>query len=146
MTNGKLNNASGNNAEKYYQQCFVNLGYTDCEISIKNSIEDRLGIDLLNLPYNIQIKSGVQKNMNPGKVLQRMLKKIVNTEYANKPCILIHKKKTFSLFDEEDVIYMINHNIISKNEKYIAVTKYPISDFKVLFHKSKIKNHEAKHI
>jgi hypothetical protein len=50
------------------------------------------------IPFNLQIKAGVQKNMNPGKELFMMASSIASMfphedEVHRKPCLLIHYKQ-----------------------------------------------------
>lgn len=61
-------------------------------------MHDNVGIDLIFIPYNIQIKSGKQVGLNPSRELQAMKERMEVTfpkesfEFTF-PKILIHKKK-----------------------------------------------------
>ena len=59
MTNGKKNREKGLKGEQFYVEYFKNIGYKKCDTSKKRSIQDNAGIDLINIPFNVQIKSGI---------------------------------------------------------------------------------------
>ena len=70
---GKINRQKGHNAERYCRKVFIDLGFEDCITTRMGSkYYDDSKIDLMNLPFNVQIKAGFQRNMNPAKVLQEM--------------------------------------------------------------------------
>ena len=95
---GRINKVNGSNAERYYAKAFRELGFDKCATARYGSrLHDDAKIDLINLPFNIQIKAGKQKNMNPSKVLTEMEESIKEKfpEYAIEhklPNIMIHKK------------------------------------------------------
>lgn len=97
---GKTNRKKGFSAELYYKNIFEELGFEHCVTARFGSrISDNAKIDLINLPFNIQIKAGVQKGLNPCRELFNMGEKI--REYFppldavhDKPKILIHKKQS----------------------------------------------------
>ena len=73
MTQGKTNRNKGLNAERYYAKQFREIGYADCITSRDGSRRlDGLKIDLLNIPFNAQIKAGKQTGLNPVRVLKEM--------------------------------------------------------------------------
>lgn len=145
--------------EKYFVEQFIGMGYIQC-IESKNSskIMDSAKIDLLNLPFNIQIKSGNQKNMNPGKELFEM-SNIIKSMFPESESVrkkdnyLIHKKqsredvymslKTFNKIKEEtkgkisfELRYMNRKDFeYSINSEYKAVVSISFEIFKVLFTK-----------
>ena len=96
---GATNKRKGSTAERYYAKFFTELGFTFCEISKKKKKKhDNAKIDLMYIPFNLQIKAGVQKNMNPGKELFMMASSIssmfpLEDEVHRKPCLLIHYKQ-----------------------------------------------------
>lgn len=96
---GKTNKNKGSNAERLYAQLFRELGYTFCKTSREGSkLHDNAKIDLIFIPYNIQIKAGRQKNMNPGKellLLKGAIKEFFPPEHEvhNKSLILIHHEE-----------------------------------------------------
>lgn len=93
---GKINKQKGTDAELYFMDVFHNLGFRMCYPSRHTSKKhDNAGIDLMNLPFNIQVKAGRQKNLNPGKELFSMSNKIQSMfpkedEVFKKPCLLFH--------------------------------------------------------
>lgn len=93
---GKINKQKGADAELYFMDVFHNLGFRMCYPSRHTSKKhDNAGIDLLGIPFNIQIKAGKQKNLNPGKELFSMSNKIQSMfpkedEVFKKPCLLLH--------------------------------------------------------
>lgn len=108
---GKINQKKGSDAEKHYAELFVKLGYQNCKISsIADKKMDNAKIDLTGLPFNLQIKSGRQKNLSPGKELlimkgaiQSMFPSTSSTVHL--PNILLH---TYSPENEDKIehVYM----------------------------------------
>lgn len=134
MTDGKENQLKGLKGEQFYVNYFQKLGYKDCQQSEKKSLFDAVGIDLINIPYLIQIKSGKQKNMNPGKILTLIYTQIK----SNIPLSHIVHKENYNLFvihhkTEEtytdDIIYMS----LDTFEYYVSIygeIKYVSSNFR----------------
>lgn len=95
---GNTNRTKGHQAERDYAKIFRNLGFSQCVTSRYGSRKhDDAGIDLINLPFNVQIKAGKQRGMNVSKVLYEMHKKITamfskSSEKA-KLLIVIHRKE-----------------------------------------------------
>lgn len=96
---GKQNKTKGSNAERYYVNIFKEMGFDKCVTARYGSrIHDDAGIDLINLPFNLQIKAGKQKGLNPiatiedvkGRI-ERMFPK--DSVEHSLPTILIHKKE-----------------------------------------------------
>lgn len=108
---GARNKHKGSHAERFYAKVFRELGFDYCITSRQGSrIMDNAGIDIMNIPFNVQIKAGVQKNMNPGKVLfntDSQIKALFpeNSEVRTYPIILIHRPKPFSKTTDEDTVY-----------------------------------------
>jgi len=76
-TLGNKNRRKGHQAERYYAKVFKNLGFPHCVTSRYGSrVHDDAGIDLINLPFNVQIKAGKQKGMNPSQVLNYMKERV----------------------------------------------------------------------
>ena len=96
---GATNKRKGSSAERYYAKFFRELGFTFCETStIVSKKHDNAKIDLLYIPFNVQIKAGIQKNMNPGKELFMMSTSIAamfppEDEVSKRPCLLFHYKQ-----------------------------------------------------
>ena len=96
---GRTNKTKGSNAERLYAQKFRSydiVDYNFCKTSREGSkLHDNAKIDLIFIPYNIQIKAGKQKNMNPGKELLLLKSSIyeffpTSHEVHNNPILLIH--------------------------------------------------------
>ena len=67
------NRTKGHNAERYYKNEFVALGYTYCQTSRYGSrMHDDAGIDIINTPFNVQVKCGYKRGLNLTKVLRDM--------------------------------------------------------------------------
>ena len=123
---GKTNKRKGSDAERYYAKIFrEDLGFTHCKTArLGSKLHDDAGIDLIFLPFNIQIKAGKQVGLNPSKELaymkSRMTELFPKTSLEHEyPKILIHKKevgqgKKRSEFDEivsmtfSDFVKLIN--------------------------------------
>lgn len=93
---GATNKRKGSDAERLYAKKFRELGYDFCKTSrFVSKAHDNSKIDLMYIPFNVQIKAGVQKGLNAGKELMSM-KSMMETmfpstdEVFTKPCILIH--------------------------------------------------------
>ena len=127
MSLGGNNKRKGSNAERYYVNIFKEMGFDKCVTARYGSrIHDDAGIDLINIPFNIQVKAGKQKGLNPILTLKDIKERIKNIfpedfKEHQYPTILIHKKevgkgKKRSEFDEvvymtfSDFIKLINKN------------------------------------
>lgn len=154
---GAKNKHKGSHAERFYAQVFRDLGFDYCITSRQGGrIYDNAGIDIMNIPFNVQIKAGIQKNMSPGKVLFNVDSQIKAlfpeaSEVRTYPIILIHRPKPFSSNTNEDTVYYtykqhlkfkeINNNlryIETKQRKdvyfneYSKIVKVSFEDFKNL--------------
>lgn len=95
---GKNNKRKGNEAERYYAKKLREIGYEHCITSRMGSkLFDDCGIDLLFVPYNIQVKAGEQKGMKPQDVINytknmMKLKFPPNSKEFQYPTVLIHRK------------------------------------------------------
>ena len=93
---GATNKRKGSTGERYYAQIFRELGYPFCKTARMGSkLHDDAKIDLIFIPYNVQIKAGKHKGMNVGKELRAMSEAIIksfpgNHEVHRNPQILIH--------------------------------------------------------
>lgn len=96
---GATNKRKGSNAEREYAKLFRELGFKFCLTSRQGSrIHDDAGIDLINIPFNIQIKAGKQRGMNASKELNYVRERVAEifppeAEEHRRPIILIHKKE-----------------------------------------------------
>lgn len=112
---GTTNRRKGHVAERYYMNFFKALGFESCSTARFSSRKhDNAKIDLVDIPFNIQIKSGVQKNMNPGKELFMMESSIKamfssGDEVFSKPLLLFHYKQNVPgkrRTEEMEMVYM----------------------------------------
>ncbi len=97
---GKTNKRKGSNAERHYAKVFrEELGFTHCKTARMGSkLHDDAGIDLIFVPYNIQIKAGKQVGLNPSKELSLIQEKMgvlfpPSSIEHKLPKVLIHKKE-----------------------------------------------------
>ncbi len=116
MGTGKTNKRRGHDAERYYAKLFKDLGFPLCETSrLASRKHDNAKIDLVDIPFNIQIKAGKQTGLNPGKELLLMetsIKTMFSKEdiVHKKPLLLIHYKLCgpgeYKRTSEHEIIYM----------------------------------------
>ena len=96
---GKTNKRKGSNAEREYAEKFRQLGFENCKTARQGAkMLDDCGIDLIFIPFNVQIKAGLQQGLRPHKVLEYMKNRIAEVlpKYSvehNLPKILIHKRQ-----------------------------------------------------
>lgn len=92
---GKRNKRKGSDAEREYAQKFREMGYEYCVTSrLGSKLHDNCGVDLINLPFNVQVKAGYGRGLNYSQVLfytKSMLMQHIPAE-ADNPVICIHKK------------------------------------------------------
>ena len=125
---GKTNKSKGSSAERLYAKFFREQGFKFCVTSrFGSKLHDGAKIDLLNVPFNVQIKAGKQKGLNPISTLidikgriERMFPK-ENREH-DYPTILIHKKevgkgKRRTEFDEVVIMTFSDFKKLIKKEK-----------------------------
>ncbi len=99
MTKGSTNRKKGHNAERLYSSLFVKLGFSHCVTARYGSRQhDDAGIDLVNLPFNVQIKAGKQKGLNPSALLSEIKDRISkmfpkSAPEHDYPLIIIHRKE-----------------------------------------------------
>lgn len=127
---GKTNKRKGSDAERYYAKIFREVGFTHCKTSrLGSKLLDDAGIDLMFLPFNVQIKAGKQVGLNPSKELRymqdRMVELFPSTSQEHKfPKLVIHKKEVGpgnrrSEFDEIVSMSFTDFlNIINKIENW----------------------------
>ncbi len=136
---GASNKDLGSTIERLYANIFRTLGFKFCATSrLKSKALDNAKIDLADIPYNVQIKAGVQKAMNPGKELMSMagaMKEIFPPEdqVHFKPCFLIHHKlaKPFQERTEElSLVYMTLVEFQKFKAKYPAIEYDAVKIFK----------------
>lgn len=113
---GATNKRKGHDAERYYVNTFKELGFSYCVTArLGSRLYDNAKIDLINLPFNIQIKAGIQKGLNPGKELYNMsciIKDVFPPHDAvhTFPKFVIHKKEvekgTHRRGPQHEIVYM----------------------------------------
>lgn len=112
---GNANRDKGHRAERHYVLAFKELGFDKCVTSRYGSRQhDDAAIDLINIPFNVQIKAGKQKAMNPISVLNDIVERVADkfpktAPEHNYPNMVIHRKevgrgKKRNQFD--DMVYM----------------------------------------
>lgn len=93
------NRNKGNRAEVEYMNKFKELGYQNCVTSrYGGKLYDDTGIDLMNIPLNVQIKAGKQRGLKPDEILKDLDEKVINnfgqdSSEASKINVLIHKRE-----------------------------------------------------
>ena len=96
---GKTNKRKGSDAERHYAKVFREIGFTHCKTSrLGSKLHDDAGIDLIFLPFNVQIKAGKQAGLNASRELEyiqnRMSELFPSTSLEHTyPKVLIHKKE-----------------------------------------------------
>ncbi len=128
---GKTNKRKGSDAERFYAKIFREiLGFTHCKTArLGSKLHDDAGIDLIFLPFNVQIKAGKQVGLNASKELEYMQNKMrelfpPTSQEHSFPKVLIHKKevgagKKRTEFDE--IVFMTFEDfikLIKKIEKW----------------------------
>ena len=95
---GKKNKAKGNVAERYYRDQFRDIGYEKCVTSrLGSRLHDNAGLDLILVPYNVQVKVGDQKGLKPREELILMDTKMKDlfpeeSHEFTLPKLIIHKR------------------------------------------------------
>lgn len=137
MGRGATNKRKGSNAERHYAKIFRDLGFDFCETSrFVSKKHDNAKIDLMYTPFNIQVKAGIQKNMNPGKELFLMESSINSMfpsedEVFQKPCLLFHYKQGVKGKKREE-----NSEIVYMSEEQFNFFKKLIPDLEYIDKKS----------
>lgn len=133
MSKGKTNKNKGNNAERLYAKLFRELGYKFCLTARQASrITDDAGIDLANIPFNVQVKAGFHKGLNPAKILGIIDERLPNlfppeNPIHNYPNILIHRNQIGRgnrRVAEDDLLYIKVQDYIKLLAKYQAKLPY----------------------
>lgn len=112
MGRGKTNKRKGSDAERYFANLFREIGFDKCITArLGGRIYDNAGIDLINIPLNIQIKGGLQRGLIPGLVLQNMREQIEklfpkDSEVRTFPLIIIHRPGIYKKSCDEDKVYL----------------------------------------
>lgn len=136
---GQTNKRKGSVAERFYAKFFRDLGWEFCQTSrFVSKRHDNAKIDLVDIPFNLQIKAGIQKNMNPGKELFMMASSIQlmfpsSDLVHTRPCVLIHYKqgsKGKKRAPEDEMVYMSLIQFEAFKEKSPNLEYSTIKEFK----------------
>jgi len=120
------NRDKGHRAERYYAAKLRDLGYEKCLTSrYASKMHDDAGIDLVNIPLNLQIKSGKQAKLNPRKFLADMRGRIAEmfpdgSPERERPCAVLHRReheRGKKREEEDEMVYLT----FSDLEKLLAV-------------------------
>lgn len=123
------NRTKGHAGEQLYAKLFRELGYTFCKTSRQASrLLDDAGIDLAFIPFNVQLKTGFHKGLNPVKLLANMREKIVELfppedNVHQNPCIVIHRNQIgrgHKRVAEDDLVFMLGSTFDEINNKHGA--------------------------
>jgi len=93
------NRTKGHAGERLYAKEFKLLGYKLCVTSRYGSRQhDDSGIDLINIPFNVQVKVGKQKAMKPHLELKNIAKNILEKFPEDHPVhdypkLVIHRRE-----------------------------------------------------
>ena len=118
---GKKNKSMGSVGERYFRDEFRDIGHTKCVTSrLGSRLHDNVGVDLIFIPYNVQVKVGIQSGLNVRRELINMTEKMLETFPENSveftyPRLVIHKRP------------------VEKGKKrtdFEAIVSMPFSDFK----------------
>ena len=91
------NRSKGHAAEVLYMNIFKELGYIKCVTSRNGSkLIDNCKIDLMNIPFNVQIKCGYPKGVPVAKIFKQMdelmYKHLMDDDpIVDRPKLLIHR-------------------------------------------------------
>lgn len=151
MGNGATNKRKGNNAERYYAKTFRSIGYQHCQTSrFVSKKADNAKVDLVDIPFNIQIKAGLQKKLSPGKELL-LMKASISSMYPpedpihSKPNLVVHYKlgtpeNPIKREEESEIVYMSSVQFdkfkeINPNLEYLFTKKFKFDispEFKII--------------
>jgi len=140
MGRGATNKRKGSNAERHYVKLFRELGYDFCETArFASKKHDNAKIDLVGIPFNIQVKAGIQQGLNAGKELFSM-ETCIKTMFPEDdqvndyPCLLFHYKQGIpgkKRVSEDEMVYMslvqfdiFNNKTKNKNLKYLNLKEF----------------------
>lgn len=106
------NRRKGHDAERLYAKRFRDMGYNKCVTSRFASRQyDSLGVDLVGLPVNVQIKAGVQKNLSL-RACVKDIKARLKEFGDDKPFALLRKfnGKHGQKYEESDELVVMTFN------------------------------------
>lgn len=121
---GSRNRQKGHHAERFYADVFRSLGYEHCITArLGGRVFDNAGIDIINIPFNIQIKAGKQNKLSAGKILLQMDSQIkslfpLRHEVRTFPLLAIHRPNPFSKGYGEDLVFMTKKQLELFNKEF----------------------------
>ena len=116
------NRKRGHDAERYYAKVFYDMGFTFCKTSrLASRLLDNCKVDLYGLPYNIQVKGGKHKNLNPRRVLNQMRELLAlnfppHDPVHSYPSFIIHRRMIYSNQNDDDIVYYLKDNKLIKTD------------------------------
>jgi len=125
------NKRKGAQAEDLYADLVRLAGFDTCVASrVADPVIDKVGkIDLMGLPYNIQIKAGYNNGVNPSGLLSNMDIAIASLSLPSFPSVVIHHKNVPPEFDRTKY-----HSIVSMTfETFIGI----VTEVRKLKHKKR---------
>lgn len=122
------NRTKGHNAERDVAKTFREIGFDKCKTSREASrLHDNCKIDLCFIPFNVQVKAGFQRGLNPTnefKDMEEAIKQNFPERYPeyDYPKVLIHKKqvgkgKKRTKYDDLVILPLEDFINIIKNDK-----------------------------
>ena len=113
---GKRNRNKGNDAERLYAKLFREFGFDKCITSREGSrLYDSCKIDLMFLPFLVQVKAGRQSTLSATKVFQEMREEIKKAFPETAPeqtlpkLLIHHREKSSGKFrDEYDQLVILS--------------------------------------
>lgn len=120
---GKTSRRKGHRAELEWVHIFRDLGYKNARSSREESnYLDACGIDVVNIPINLQVKAGAQKGLNYSEELRQIREKILQKASHLKDNILIlaHRKDAkpgVKRSPEQDLVIMTREDFIKLFKK-----------------------------
>ena len=106
----------GHDGERFYARVFQSLGFPKCKTSrLGSRLMDNCKVDLMNIPYNIQIKAGTHKGLKAYTILNEMVELLKNNfetsdPVQNHPKFLIHRRMIYSKSADNDLIYFLQED------------------------------------
>lgn len=124
------NTIKGHNAERHFTNLFKQLGFDYCITARYGSrVHDDAGVDLINLPFNVQVKAGYERGLNIKNEIDYVKEQVgklfpPNAPEHDRPTVLIHRKdvgRGKRRGETDDLVYMSFEDfekIIKRVEKW----------------------------
>jgi hypothetical protein len=115
----------GHRFERQIVKQLKDIGYEDAVTTRANSkLLDACGVDIDNVPFYIQCKSGYKRGLNYSKIFEYMKTKLLaKFKKINKPLIIMHKKSSkkfenlVAYEDNDYIVIMAYDDFIEKLKK-----------------------------